>query len=197
MWRHVDGGLSADFNNSSATFTGRTTFNQMLLGSPVRYGLPQINIFSNGKNLNELNQVFAAGHSLALSTNRPGSFMYDSAAYISRLVSARRTLAAALIDGGQVDQATEYGSNGAFVVTYHYSGGDEVVTVVNPTDKTFNGTLSVRAAMQPDTRWEDWLTSEVFTVTSSGLTIAVPPAQRVCTAQTICGVRILKKSTGR
>ena len=33
--------------------------------------------FSNGRDLPELHQVFAAGHGLVLSSYWPGSFMYD------------------------------------------------------------------------------------------------------------------------
>ncbi len=55
----IHGGVSADFG-----FMKADTKSENLLGSPVRYTLPYINIFSNGTNLNQLYQTFAAGHSL-------------------------------------------------------------------------------------------------------------------------------------
>jgi hypothetical protein len=58
--RHWNGGLSADF-------AWMAEINQQrILASPVRYGIPEVNFMSNGRTLNELNQVFAAGHNLAL-----------------------------------------------------------------------------------------------------------------------------------
>jgi hypothetical protein len=79
MWRHVDGGVSADFLPSDNVFTGSSTLDGRLLVSPIRYGRPQINVFSNGLDLNGLNQVFATGHGLALSSNWWGTGPLESA----------------------------------------------------------------------------------------------------------------------
>jgi hypothetical protein len=36
------------------------------LGSPACYAAPEVNFMSNGRTMAELNQILAAGHSLAL-----------------------------------------------------------------------------------------------------------------------------------
>ena len=71
MGRHVDGGISADFaeydNPDEPLFPWlRNATKGKILASPVRYGLPKVNFFGNGRTLGELHQVYAAGHNLAL-----------------------------------------------------------------------------------------------------------------------------------
>src|SRR5580692_3563450 len=104
MYRHMDGGVSADLSDSSDTWTGKETIGGRLLTSPVRYALPQVNIFSNGQDLNQLNRVFATGHGLALCGKSFPNFMADNARYIRNLVVARRRLPSALVRGKQVGQ---------------------------------------------------------------------------------------------
>jgi hypothetical protein len=62
---HWDGGSAADLTPWGPTFKEDTG---MLLASPIRYAMPNANFFVNGKNLAGLNQVFAAGHNLALGS---------------------------------------------------------------------------------------------------------------------------------
>jgi len=199
MYRHMDGGVSADFSGSSGTWTGTQTIGGRLTTSPVRYALPQVNIFSNGQDLNQLNQVFATGQGLALCTNwrsTPDSFMFDNAPYIRNLVQARQDLASALVHGQQVGQQDLTGSDGSLGVAYSYSGSPPVITVLNPNATVFNGTIS-SDFMQSASRWQDVMTQEVFTVTPSGLNITIQP-NTVCNPNatppviTNCGLRILK-----
>jgi len=58
---HANGGLSADF----VWFSGQNQ--HRIIASPVRYGMPQVNFFSNGTTMSHLVQVYASGHSLALN----------------------------------------------------------------------------------------------------------------------------------
>jgi len=88
--RHWHGGLTADFAWLKGVNHGR------IVASPVRYGIPEINFITNGRNLNELQQVFAAGHNLALSDDD-----LPSAAYVKKLVNIRQQYKDALIYGAQ------------------------------------------------------------------------------------------------
>ena len=201
MYRHLDAGVSADFSDSTDSWTGNKTIGGRLLGrlltSPVRYALPQVNIFSNGQDLNQLNQVFATGHGLALCANWFPNFMADNAQYIRNLVTARLELASALVYGQQVGQQDLTGSDGSLGVAYLYSGSPPVVIVLNPNATVFNGTVAPDSLMQSGTRWQDWMTQEEFTVTPSGLNITIPP-NTACNSladpavNTNCGLRILK-----
>ena len=78
--RHWDGGLSSDFSRKPELSWARLANLGRLIASPVRYGIPEACIFSNGIDINELNQVFAAGHSLALCSYWPGSSITTSRA---------------------------------------------------------------------------------------------------------------------
>lgn len=60
---HWDGGSAADLSPWGPTFKED---GGMMLASPIRYAMPNANFFVNGGNLGGLNQVFAAGHNLAL-----------------------------------------------------------------------------------------------------------------------------------
>jgi glycosidase len=88
-----------------------------------------VRFFSNGQSLNERQQVFAAGHGLALSSLFPGSFMFDHAERIRRLVELRREYKDALIDGRQLYSPT---TGHAAVIAYYNAGAThDVVTAVN------------------------------------------------------------------
>jgi hypothetical protein len=201
MYRHVDGGVSADLYDSGPAFTGTKTIDGRLLTSPIRYALPQVTFFSNGEDLNQLNQVFAIGHGLALCTNwSPGTlfpdFIFDNAQYIRGLVKARQDLASALVHGAQAAQQDLTGTDGSLAVAYSYAGSPPVVTVLNPNEKVFTGTIPPHGLMQPGTRWEDVFTREQFIVTSSGVSISIPPSS-ACSSRAVppvatnCGLRIL------
>jgi hypothetical protein len=78
----------------------------VLRGSPVRYARPGVTWFTNGSNIVQLRQVFAAGHGLALSGNSVSSpncrtFVFENSDEIRHLVTIRRTFADALVDGAQ------------------------------------------------------------------------------------------------
>ncbi len=60
---HWDGGSAADLSPWNTLFKEDQG---KLLASPIRYAMPNANFFVNGGNLGGLNQVFAAGHNLAL-----------------------------------------------------------------------------------------------------------------------------------
>jgi hypothetical protein len=202
MYRHVDGGVSADFADSGGGFTGWSTIGDQLLTSPVRYALPQVNIFSNGQDhkgqdlvgaLNRLNQIFATGHGLALCANWFPNFISNNAPYIKSLVQARQNLASALVYGRQVASQDIVGNDGSLGVAYSYSGSPPVVTVLNPNASVFTGTIPPHSLMQPGTQWQDVMTQEVFIVTPTGVNITISPSA-ACSPQmmTNCGLRILK-----
>jgi hypothetical protein len=198
MYRQLDAGVSADFSNSTDGWTGNKTIGGQLLTSPVRYALPQVSIFSNGQNLNQLNQVFALGHGLALCAKSFPNFIANNAQYIRNLVVARRELPSALVHGQQVGQQDLTGSDGSLGVAYLYSGSPPVVIVLNPNASVFNGTVALDSLMQSGTRWQDQMTQEEFTVTSSGLNITIPPyiacnSNADPAVDTNCGLRILKR----
>ncbi len=154
--RYFDGGLSADFAWLAAQNQHR------MLGSPVRYGIPEVNIFTNGRNLNELNQVFAAGHSLALlNANLP------DAKYIRTLVQIRQKYKDALIHGKQVNQPK---TGDESVLAYYYRGSsDHVITIVNTGAKTYSGDIAVDLAGAHASKWLNLLTGEPLTAPNGRL----------------------------
>jgi hypothetical protein len=84
--RHWHGGLSADF-------AWMAPINQeKILGSPIRYAAPEVNFISNGRTIGELNQIYAAGHNLALC-----DIHLPLANYIKPLVEIRQRYKDALI----------------------------------------------------------------------------------------------------
>jgi hypothetical protein len=151
--RHCHGGLSADFNY--AIHQGGGLSNQKkLVGSPVRYGMPWIRYFSNGRDLNELHQVYAAGHGLALS----GTQLTDpeSRAHVAKLVGVRREFADTLIRGQQVYQPA---TDNPEIIAYYFAGKkDRIITVVNTSAANFTGQLQLRQE-RFDSTWVDlaWL----------------------------------------
>jgi hypothetical protein len=156
-----------------------------------------MNVFSNGLTLNQLNQVFATGHGLALSTNfqtPSDNFIFQNSAYIRGLVQARQALASALIYGSQIAQLDVAGSGGSSVVAYSYSGTPPVETIVNPASIDFAGTIPIHGVMQAGTSWRDLLSGDVFAVGAGGVTMNVPKSVAACPGgNQICGLRILQR----
>jgi hypothetical protein len=162
--RHWDGGLDADFAWLRPTNQGRITASQ------VRYGIPEICIFGNGVDLNELHQVYAAGHGLALCNYWPGSFMYKFGAHIRKLVEIRRLYKNALIYGIQKYQP---GSRNPAVAAYYYeSKPNHMITLVN----TASTDQSIDILLRPDDHdsvWRDLLTGQEFS--ASGILLEAVP----------------------
>jgi len=160
--RHWDGGLSADFAWMAAINQ------QKILGSPVRYGAPEVNFMSNGRNLNELNQIFAAGHSLALCDAQ-----LPWAAYIKPLVHIRQEYKDALIYGKQAYQPATGDKD---VAAYYYEGSkNRLITAVNTSaQRHYTGSLTLPAAEAGST-WQDLLTEEVYKSKDGKLTLKIPP----------------------
>ena len=160
---HVwDGGLSADFGFLSNQ--GITA----IVASPVRYGIPEQNIFSNGKDLNGLHQVYAAGHNLALCSYWPGTFMYDNAAHIRTLVEIRQKYKDALIYGQQAYQPQTSSED---VVAYFYDGTDnQIITVVNTSNQNYSGSITMRAS-EANTSWQDLIAGNVVTANGTSMPV--------------------------
>jgi hypothetical protein len=170
---HWDGGSSADLSiwNGNGPF-----FRQdggLLWGSPIRYAMPNTNFFVNGSGvvnssgvnttpLGSVNQVIAAGHSLALgpyfllditkvgtvqnngtetkpdwsdvTPSGPPDYSSTVSSYIKTLVGLRTTkYKDALVEGQQLPLVTA--SPGApGIVAYLYRGSQsQVLTIVNNT----------------------------------------------------------------
>ena len=144
-----DGGLSADFARAWGAYRGPST---KLVAAPVRYGLPQVNFISNGTNLNELYQVYAAGENLALCCDWAGTFMNQNANQIRTLVGIRQQYKDALIYGQQDYQPQ---TDNVDIAAYDYAGADhQILTVVNTADTRYSGTLTLRAS-DADSHWQD------------------------------------------
>ena len=159
-----DGGLSADFG--FANLWGKDSQIERLIASPVRYGIPEVRIFSNGIDLNGLQQIYAAGHGLALSSLWPGTFMFQFSAYIRCLVELRSTYRDALIHGIQSYQPQ---SDNPYVVAYLFEGTrHRILTIVNisGTDQTASIKL---AAPDQGWAWKDLLNGDGFAATDQTL----------------------------
>jgi glycosidase len=127
--------------------------------------MPTMNVFTNGRTLSELNQVFAAGHHLALlNANLP------DADYIRKLVKIRQEYKDALIHGRQVFQP----STGTDTVSaYYYRGStSEVITVSNHGAADYAGELALDAA-QGNSEWKDLLGMEALHATNTSLHVKV------------------------
>ena len=149
---HVwDGGLSADFGFESSR--GITK----IVASPVRYGMPEENIFSNGRNLNELHQVYAAGHNLALCCGL-AAFMYANAAHIRTLVELRQKYQDVLVHGTQAYQPR---TDSIDIAAYFYEGID-------------NQIIKKTLRAQKDTSWKDLITGKITSTNGASLP-ARPP----------------------
>jgi hypothetical protein len=161
--RHWDGGVNADFGFGNIYNPDRSICPparlQRLIGSPVRYGIPEVRMFGNGTDLNGLQQFYAAGHGLALCSYWYGTFMYKWGTHIAKLVEIRKTYKDALIHGAQVNQPR---SDHPDVIAYQYQGAvHRMLTLVRlgQGDASANITLGVQ-----DERgfWVDLLTDDEF-----------------------------------
>jgi len=163
LGRVWDGGLSADF-----AWLAKQNQNK-LVGSPARYAMPELNIFSNGRDRNEFHQVFAAGLQLALlNANLP------DADYVRKLVKIRQEYKDALIYGKQLYQPFTGDDD---VVAYYYRGAaSAVVTVVNLAASPYAGHLSLRSE-QP-TLWKDLLNGG--TQSTGGNSVLAIPGRSLC-----------------
>jgi hypothetical protein len=160
--RHWHGGLSADF-------AWMARINQdKIIGSPVRYGVPEVNYLSNGRTLNELNQIFAAGHSLALCDAQ-----LPWVSYIRSLVKIRQQYKDALIYGAQAYQPA---TGNAEVAAYFYQGSpNRLITAVNVSTQRFHSVdLALRKEDEGAT-WHDLLSDESFKPSKDHLSITIPP----------------------
>lgn len=152
LGRHLDGGLSAEFAWDWTLAASR----QRLLGSPVRYGVPGVSFYTNGRNLAELHQVYAAGHGLALSSLWPGSWTHVHSDHIRKLVELRQKYKDAMIVGVQEYQPHSSHSD---VVAYLYRGASNVVlAIVNLSGSAVATGLQLKIS-EAGTQWIDLLQS--------------------------------------
>jgi hypothetical protein len=168
--RHWHGGLSADF-------AWMAEINQQrILASPVRYGVPEVNFMSNGRTLSELNQVFAAGHNLALCDAQ-----LPLANYIKPLIEIRQRYKDALIYGAQAYQPATGSPDAA---AYYYQGtANRLITVVNASEqRNYNGSLTLGKG-ESDTIWQDLVSNETFKASGQKLQMKILPG----------GLRVLLK----
>jgi len=145
---HENGGSSADFVWGSPANEGR------IIASPVRYGMPAAHFFSNGYNINQTIQVYAAGHQLALNYKWEAS-----APFIKRLLDLRRQYKDAMVYGKQAYQPN---TGTMRVGAYFYKGAlYNVITIANvdSADRTINMRL---AKTEGNTAWQDMLTGKIF-----------------------------------
>jgi hypothetical protein len=158
--RYWDGGLNADlgFGNIWPCPGDPQQANgvQRLTASPVRYGIPEVRMFGNGWTLNGLHQFYAAGHGLALCSNYPGgSFMFDNAGHIKKLVDIRVKFRDALIHGAQINQPS---TNNPMVIAYQYQGTtSRILTIVNISNTNVQADVSLDTP-DPGGRWRNLLT---------------------------------------
>ena len=162
LGRHWHGGLSADFMWLKGTNQGRIT------ASPVRYGIPEINWMTNGRSLSELQQVYAAGHNIALSDEN-----LPSAAYVRQLIEIRQKYKDALIYGHQAYQPETGDSKTA---AYYYRGAQhQLVAVVNTSEeRSYAGRLTL-SGTETNSRWRDLLSEEKFEAQGESLTLNIGP----------------------
>lgn len=155
---HVtDGGWTADFawfmKNSAGT----------ILTSPLKYAQPQANIFSNGKDMNELHQVFAAGFGLCVCDY----FEWElNIAEIKGLIEIRKTYADALVYGTQsiLPRVSQDGIGSAY-----FEGNEHrILTVVNtlPEEQTVSVALGTQLAGKSFTELQ---TSESYSADATGM----------------------------
>ena len=157
--RHSHGGLAADFAWLAGQNQHRVT------ASPVRYAIPEANIYSNGKDRNQMNQIFAAGYSLALA-----NLHLPEADYIRSLVQIRQQYKDALIYGKQEFQPR---TGNADVAAYFFRGAvNHIVTVVNTSVTDYSGNLQLH--QEHGSSWKDLLSNETLTASGDNLPIHVP-----------------------
>jgi hypothetical protein len=172
--RYWDGGLNADlgfgniWSHSSDPFSDENrNAVERFIASPVRYGIPEVRMFGNGRTLNGLHQFFAAGHGLALCNNYDGGgFIFDNADHIRRLVEIRVMYRDALMDGMQINQPRTDHLN---VIAYQYQGSkSRIVTIVNIGSEDASANVSLDTA-DPGGRWVNLLNSREVFLTNGGV----------------------------
>ena len=142
---------------------GDTTQAEGILASPVRYA-SNVNFITNGNNIKELNQVFAAGFSLAVS-----DYWNGDKAYIQQLVQIRRDCSDALVYGEQSQLATQRET----VVAYCYTGEDNIIMpIVNTGAEGYVN--KVQTPFAAGTVLTEMLSGKTYTVSADGtVTISI------------------------
>ena len=150
----IDGGWTSDYA------WGETTSANGLSGSPLRYSRSSLGVFTNGETVEEMNQVFAAGYSLAVSDPWRGH-----ASYIKKLIEFRREYADAMIYGKQAFQPDTGEKD---VYAYYFKGEvNEVVTVANAAGRRVKIKLMLGEGYSGSV-WVDGITGASYTADSEG-----------------------------
>ncbi|HIJ74911.1 MAG TPA: hypothetical protein HPP83_12495 [Candidatus Hydrogenedentes bacterium] len=160
MHEYVDGGLDASFAWLRAINDDR------IVASPIRYAMSEANVFSNGRDINGLNQVFAAGHNLALDAH-----WLPHADYVRRLVQIRKRYKDALVSGAQAYQPK---TESDAVAAYFYQGAKhQIITAVNIGETAYEGRLVLRQG-EAESVWRALLTDETITTNTDPAKPAIP-----------------------
>lgn len=155
LTQYTDGGLTGDF------IWGKTVSNPNITASPIRYGLPQANLYVTGQNMSQLKQSFAAGHNLAVCYYWEGD-----QAYIRQLVQLRQIYKDALIYGQQDYQPK---TESDFVAAYSFKGSENTIaTLLNLAGETYTGTVTLNAEYANST-WVNELTGQSYTADADGV----------------------------
>lgn len=151
----TDGGLSGDF------LWGKTVSDPRIMASPVRYGMPEANLFITGETLSQLKQCYAAGYNLAVSY-----YWEQHQGYIRDLVMLRQKYKDAMIDGKQEFQPETQNDS---VAAYLYAGNENtVVTALNLSGSRYEGTLQL-GVQYANTTWVNELTSQSYAADAQGV----------------------------
>ena len=125
-----DGGFTADYCWSNATG------NDYVLESPTKYAYPSASLYSAGRTLNSIHQVFATGYSFALC-----DYWQEYKDEIKALVTLRQEYKDALIYGKQ-SVLPETGN--AKLAAYIYSGKEnEILVLMNAGSRVFDYCISL------------------------------------------------------
>ena len=144
-----------------------------LLASPARYGFPKVQFFSNGHNLNELHQVYAAGHSLALCSHWDTGPTHNHALHIRCLLDLRRELKDAMVYGEQRYQPQ---TDKPSVAAYYFRGQrNEVITIVNTNDVDHEVSI-VMMTQESNSMWRDRLNGPFYSATGTTMSVFMPGA---------------------
>jgi hypothetical protein len=138
-----------------------------------------VNFITNGRTVNELNQVFAAGHNLALC-----DLHLPLASYIRPLIEIRQRYKDALIYGSQAYQPSTRNRDGA---AYYYEGStNRLITAVNSSSQRhYVGALKLHNS-EADSTWQDSISQVVVKAQGTSLPLHIPPE----------GLRVLVRVTG-
>lgn len=174
MTRHIDGAVSGEF--APSLHHGMPPLTEVR-ATPTRYRSPVTNIFSNGQDLNVLNQVYAAGHNLAV-VGGAATFMSGIEPYIKRLVTKRKLYADPLIEGGQTVMGTTPATPDLIARLYTPNAGSRaVVTLVNVGAGDAGATLDISSVGGAGIEFCDIIAMErYYTPDGQQLVVNVPPA---------------------